>query len=56
MDTLQQVKLLLKEGADGNLRNKDGVTLLQLAVRNRHTECLETLIKDGNAKVDQRGP
>ncbi len=50
------MKQLLKEGADGNLRNKEGFTVLQLAVRNRHNECLEALIKDGKAKLDTRGP
>ena len=56
MDIFQEVKQLLKEGADGNLRNKEGFTVLQLAVRNRHNECLETLIRDGKAKLDRRGP
>ncbi|CAF0792799.1 unnamed protein product [Rotaria sordida] len=56
IDILQEVKQLIKEGADGNLRNKEGFTVLQLAVRNRHNECLETLIKDGKAKLDLRGP
>ena len=56
IDVLQEVKQLLKEGANANIRNKDGFTVLQLAVRNRHPECLETLIRDGNAKLDQRGP
>ena len=56
MDVLQEVKQLLKEGADANLRNKEGFTVLQLAVRNHHNECLEILIKDGKAKLDKRGP
>lgn len=56
IDILQEVKQLLKEGANGNLRNKEGYTVLQLAVRNRHNECLDVLIKDGKAKLDARGP
>ncbi len=56
IDILQEVKQLLKEGADANLRNKEGFTVLQLAVRNHHNECLETLIKDGKANLDKRGP
>jgi len=54
---LDEVKRLLREKkADGNARNKERYTAIQLAVRNGHTECLETLIKDGNAKLDKRGP
>lgn len=56
VDTLQELKQLLKEGANANLRNKEQFTVLQLAVRNHHTECLEVLIKDGKAKLDTRGP
>jgi ankyrin repeat protein len=56
VDILKEVKQLLKEGADANLRNKEGFTVLQLAIRNRHNECLEALIKDGKAKLDPRGP
>ena len=29
--------------------------MLQLAVRNRHNECLEILIRDGHAKLDKKG-
>ena len=54
-DTLKEVKQLLKEGADGNLRNREGYTLLQLAVRNGHKECLELLIKEGKANLGARG-
>ncbi len=56
VDVLQEVKQLLKEGADANLRNKEGFTVLQLAIRNHHHECVETLIIDGKAKLDIRGP
>ncbi|CAF1382933.1 unnamed protein product [Adineta steineri] len=56
VDVLEEVKQLLKEGADANLRNKEGFTVLQLAVRNRHNECLEPLIKIGKAQLDKRGP
>ncbi len=55
VDVLHEVKQLLKEGADANLRNKEGSTVLQLAIRNHYHECLETLIKDGNARLDLRG-
>ncbi len=41
---------------DGTFRNKDGYTALQLAVKNGHNECLTLLIKDGKAKIDQKGP
>jgi ankyrin repeat protein len=56
VDTLYEVKSQLDAGATTNLRNRDGYTILQLAVRNRHYDCLEVLIKDGKAKLDQRGP
>lgn len=56
VDIFEEVKLLVKEGADSNLRNKEGVTILQLAIRNRHNECLETLVRDGKAQLDKRGP
>jgi ankyrin repeat protein len=49
------VKRLLKEGADANAENKKGLTILQLAVRNGHHDCLETLIKDGKAKPSNKG-
>ena len=29
--------------------------MLQLAVRNRHNECLEILIRDGRARLDKKG-
>ncbi len=54
---MEEVKRLLREKkADANFRNKEGYTVLQLAVRNGHNECLETLIKDGKAKLDKKGP
>ncbi|CAF1326307.1 unnamed protein product [Adineta steineri] len=57
INVLEEIKRLLKEKkADANGRNKDGYTAIQLAVRNGHVECLETLIKDGHAKLDKRGP
>ena len=56
VDILHEVKQLLKEGADANLRNKEGFTVLQLAIRNHHHECIEMLIKDGKAVLDKRGP
>ncbi len=57
VDVFEEVKRLLREKkADGNARNKDGYSALQLAVRNGHYECLEILIKDGNAALDKRGP
>lgn len=56
VDVFEEVKQLLKEGADANLRNKEGFTILQLAIRNNHHECVETLIRDGKAQLDKRGP
>jgi ankyrin repeat protein len=53
---LEKVERLVKEKkANGNAKNKEGDTILQLAVRNGHHECLETLIKDGGAKLDKKG-
>ena len=57
VDVYDEVKRLIKEKkADPNTRNKDGYTAVQLAVRNEHFDCLETLIRDGDAKLDKRGP
>ena len=50
-----EVRRLLKKDADANYRNKEGYTCLQLAVRNLHHECLETLIEVGRAKLDAKG-
>lgn len=56
VDILSEVKQLLNEGADPNIRNKENYTMVQLAIRNGHNECLEALIIDGKAKLDKRGP
>lgn len=56
VDILREVKQLLNEGADPNVRSKENYTMLQLAVRNGHNECLEALINDGKARLDKRGP
>lgn len=37
------VSLLLKNGADTNLKNKEGLTALELAKQNNHEEIIETL-------------
>ncbi|CAF3815404.1 unnamed protein product, partial [Rotaria sp. Silwood1] len=50
------VQRLIKEKADVNIKNKEGYTILQLAIRNGYYECLETLIIDGKAKLDKKGP
>ena len=52
----EEVKRLIHErNADGNARDKDGDTVLQLAVKNGHIDCLSLLIKDGKAKVNAKG-
>ncbi|CAF0822735.1 unnamed protein product [Rotaria sp. Silwood1] len=51
-----KVQRLIKEKADVNIKNKEGYTILQLAIRNGYYECLETLIIDGKAKLDKKGP
>ncbi|CAF5069762.1 unnamed protein product, partial [Rotaria sp. Silwood1] len=56
IDILKEVQRLIKEKADVNIKNKDGYTILQLAIRNGYYECLETLIIDGKAKLDKKGP
>jgi ankyrin repeat protein len=57
VDVFEEVKQLLSEKkVDGNFRNKDGYTALQLAVQNGHYECLPLLIKDAKANVNQQGP
>ncbi|UJR21839.1 hypothetical protein I4U23_024913 [Adineta vaga] len=56
-DIFEEVRRLIKEKkANANFRNKDDYTPLQLAVRNKHFECIETLIKDGEARLDKKGP
>ncbi len=57
LDVFKEVKQLLHEKkVDGNFRNTDGYTALQLAVRNGYYECLPLLIKDAKANVNQQGP
>ncbi|CAF1327110.1 unnamed protein product [Rotaria sp. Silwood1] len=56
IDILKEVQRLIKEKADVNIKNKEGYTILQLAIRNGYYECLETLIIDGKAKLDKKGP
>ncbi|CAF3345526.1 unnamed protein product [Rotaria socialis] len=56
IDVLDEVQRLLNKNANPNTKNKDGYSALHLAVINGHHECIETLIKDGGAKIDQRGP
>ncbi|CAF1212445.1 unnamed protein product [Rotaria sordida] len=56
INVFEEVQRLIKEKANPNVINKDNYTALQLAVRNGHYECLETLIKDGKAKLDKKGP
>ncbi|CAF1320463.1 unnamed protein product [Rotaria sp. Silwood1] len=51
-----KVQRLIKEKADVNIKNKEGYTILQLAICNGYYECLETLIIDGKAKLDKKGP
>lgn len=48
-------RLIHQRNADGNARDKDGNTALQLAVKNGHIDCLSVLIKDGKAQVNAKG-
>jgi hypothetical protein len=50
-----EVRQLLKRGANSNCRDSDGFTALQLAVKNQYHECLETLIIDGKAEIHRKG-
>ncbi|CAF1552877.1 unnamed protein product, partial [Rotaria sp. Silwood1] len=56
IDILKEVQRLIKEKADVNIKNKEGYIILQLAICNGYYECLETLIIDGKAKLDKKGP
>ncbi|CAF1453967.1 unnamed protein product, partial [Rotaria sp. Silwood1] len=56
IDILKEVQRIIKEKADVNIKNKEGYTVLQLGIRNGYYECLETLIIDGKAKLDKKGP
>ncbi|CAF4264488.1 unnamed protein product [Rotaria sp. Silwood2] len=56
INVLEEVQQLLKEKANPNVINKYDYPALHLAVLNGHYECLETLIKDGKAKLDKKGP
>ena len=42
----QVVELLLKENADPNLRDLDGVTALMFASQNGHYQVVELLLKE----------
>ncbi|CAF1504739.1 unnamed protein product, partial [Rotaria sp. Silwood1] len=48
------IQRLIKEKADVNIKNKEGYTILQLAICNGYYKCLETLIIDGKAKLDKK--
>lgn len=43
----KEVEYLLKEGANPNATTKDGLSMLHLAIRNRHIDAIPALIKQG---------
>lgn len=43
------------QGADPNCKNKDGVPVIIVAVRNRHKEAIPALVQSG-ADVNVKGP
>ena len=43
----REVEYLLKEGANPNAKTKDGLSMLHLAIRNRHIDAIAPLIKQG---------
>lgn len=52
---LREVKQFLQEGANVNAVNKDGLNALHLAIRNKHFECITTIL-DGNVDIAARIP
>lgn len=50
-----QVNTFLNEGANPNAKTKDGLTMLHLAVRNKHFDCIGVLL-DGNADIKAKIP
>ncbi|CAD5118152.1 DgyrCDS6888 [Dimorphilus gyrociliatus] len=50
-----EIEQLIEEGADPNGTNKDGVPVLQVAVKNSHTDAIPVLI-DSGADVNKKGP
>lgn len=53
---MDEVRRLLKHGADSNVRDENGSPALHLAVINGHYHCLPVLVKEGRAKLDLPDP
>ena len=51
----KEVRSLLNEGANAKVITKDGFSMLHLAVKNKHFECVPILI-DANADVNFKLP
>lgn len=51
----KEVRNLLNEGANAKAITKDGLSLLHLAVKNRHLECVSVLV-EANADINAKLP
>jgi ankyrin repeat protein len=51
----KEVRNLLNEGANAKAITKDGVSLIHLAVKNRHFECVPVLV-EANADINSKLP
>jgi ankyrin repeat protein len=47
---LREVKQFLQEGANVNVKNKDGLNALHLAIRNKHFTCIPAIL-DANVDI-----
>ena len=52
---LREVTQFLQEGANVNAVNKDGLNALHLAIRNKHFDCISTIL-DANVDITSRIP
>ena len=50
-----EVKNLLNDGANPNAKTNEGLTMLHLAVRNRHVKCVPILV-EAKVEFDARIP
>ena len=50
-----EVEHWLEQGANPNLRNKDNIPVLHVAVLNKHLDAIAALVNNG-AEVNGRGP
>jgi hypothetical protein len=48
----KEAKVLLEHGADPNIKNKEGISCLELAVRNNNFELVSLLLKNENVKIN----